>query len=137
YSLTVQGEQLMATAEAMESLSLAAQQSVGETDLSISGAVRIGAPEGFGSYFLAPRLGQLCDRHPELELQLVAITGVFSLSKREADLAVALSPPREGRLTARKLSDYRLGIYASQAYLAGARPILSRGDLTGNRFIGY
>lgn len=137
YSLTIQGEQLLATAEAMESLSFAAQQSVGETDLSISGAVRIGAPEGFGSYFLAPRLGELCDRHPELTLELVAITGGFSLSKREADIAIALSPPHEGRLTARKLSDYRLGLYASDAYLAGRRPIRDRDDLQDQRFIGY
>jgi DNA-binding transcriptional LysR family regulator len=137
YSLTVQGEQLMATAEAMESLSFTAQESVGETDLSISGAVRIGAPEGFGSYFLAPRLGKLCDRHPELELQLVAITGAFSLSKREADIAIALSPPREGRLLARKLSDYRLGLYASNEYLAASEPIRTRDDLLRHRHIGY
>lgn len=137
YSLTVQGEQLMATAEAMESLSLAAQESVGETDLSISGAVRIGAPEGFGSYFLAPRLGTLFDRHPELTLELVAITGAFSLSKREADIAISLSPPREGRLVARKLCDYRLGLYASHGYLAGVGPIRSRDDLLKQRYIGY
>jgi DNA-binding transcriptional LysR family regulator len=137
YSLTVQGEQLMATAEAMESLSFTAQESVGETDLSISGAVRIGAPEGFGSYFLAPTLGRLCDRHPELELQLLAIPGLFSLSKREADIAIALSAPREGRLAARKLCDYRLGLYASHGYLAENRPIRGRADLTDQRFIGY
>lgn len=137
YSLTIQGEQLMATAEAMESLSFTAQESVGETDLSISGAVRIGAPEGFGSYFLAPRLGQLCDRHPDLELQLIAISGAVSLSKREADLAVALSAPREGRLVARKLCDYRLGLYASHEFLARTAPIRSRADLLERRHIGY
>lgn len=137
YSLTVQGEQLMAAAEAMESLSLAAQESVGGTDLSLSGAVRIGAPEGFGSYFLAPRLGRLCDRHPELTLELVAITGAFSLSKREADIAVSLSPPREGRLAARKLCDYRLGLYGSHEYLAGAGRISGRDDLLDQRYIGY
>ena len=28
-----------------------------------------------------------------------------------ADIAITLSPPREGRLLARKLTDYRLGLY--------------------------
>ena len=137
YSLTPHGERLMPTAEAMESLSIAAQTEVGEADLSASGAVRIGAPEGFGSYFLAPRLGMLCSAHAELEVQLVAIPGLFNLSKREADIAIALSPPRGGRLVARKLTDYGLGLYAAPAYLKEGPPIRTRDDLLDRRFIGY
>ena len=137
YSLTVHGERLLPHAEAMESLSLAAQTEVGEADLSISGQVRIGAPEGFGSYFLAPRLGILAERHPELSLQIVALPGVVSLSKREADIAIHLSPPREGRLVARKLTDYRLGLYASPDYLHARPPLQRREDLPAHRFIGY
>jgi DNA-binding transcriptional LysR family regulator len=137
YSLTAHGERLMTTAEAMESLSLSAQSEVGEADLRVSGAVRIGAPEGFGSYFLAPRLGELARRHPELEIDLVAIAGVFSLSKREADIAIHLSPPSEGRLVARKLTDYRLGLFASHDYLDRRGPITRRDELPAHRFIGY
>lgn len=137
YSLTPHGERLLEMAEAMESLALAAQGAVGEADLSVSGVVRIGAPEGFGSYFLAPRLAALTERHPDLEIQIVAIPGVLSLSKREADLAVSLSPPREGRLLTRKLTDYRLSLYAAPAYLENQPPIRARADLTGRRFIGY
>jgi len=137
YTLTSHGERLMATAEAMESLSLAAQSEVGGADLRVTGAVRIGAPEGFGSAFLAPRLGALAARHPELKVELVAIAGVFSLSKREADIAIHLSPPAEGRLVARKLTDYRLGLYASHAYLARTARITRREDLPDHRFIGY
>lgn len=137
YSLTPHGERLMETAEGMESLAIAAQCAVGEADLTVSGVVRIGAPEGFGSYFLAPRMATLVERHPELEVQIVAIPGVLSLSKREADLAVSLSPPREGRLITRKLTDYRLSLYASRAYLEAGSPIESRADLSGRSFIGY
>jgi DNA-binding transcriptional LysR family regulator len=137
YTLTPHGERLMPQAEAMETLALSAQSEVGGAALSVSGAVRIGAPEGFGSYFLAPRLGRLADAHPELEVQLVAIPGLLSLSKREADLAIALSPPREGRLLARKLTDYRLGLYAAPSYLEARGPITSRGELKDHRFIGY
>ena len=137
YALTPHGERLLPAAEAMESLALTAQSEIGEGDLSVSGTVRIGAPEGFGSYFLAPRMCRLADVHPELEIQLVAIPGVLSLSKREADIAIALSPPPEGRLLARKLVDYRLGLYAAPAYLEARPPIESRADLQGQRFIGY
>ncbi len=121
----------------MESLALGAQAEVGGGAAAVTGSVRIGAPEGFGSYFLASRLAALSDLHPELEIQLVAIPGVLSLSRREADMAIHLSAPREGRLTARKLTDYTLGLYASPDYLAAAPPIERRTDLAGHRFIGY
>ena len=137
YTLTVHGERLMVRAEAIESLALAAQSEVGEADLAVTGAVRIGAPEGFGSYFLAPRMAKLADRHPELEIQLVAIPGVLSLSKREADVAITLSPPREGRLLTRKLTDYSLSLYGAPAYLEARPPIETRADLKDQRFIGY
>ncbi|MBV8593912.1 MAG: LysR family transcriptional regulator [Caulobacteraceae bacterium] len=137
YTLTAQGERLLTSAEAMESLALFAQSDVGGSEASVSGAVRIGAPEGVGSYFLAPRMGRLCDLHPSLEVQLVAIPGVFSLSKREADMAIVLSPPREGRLVARKLTDYRLGLYAAPSYLERHEAIRSPADLKRCRGIGY
>ena len=137
YSLTAQGERLLPRAEQMESLALAAQSEVGGSDLSVAGTVRIGAPEGFGSYFLAPRMSALAEAHPQLEIQLVAIPGVLSLSKREADIAVSLSPPAEGRLLARKLTDYRLGLYGSRAYLDASPPLRTRADMKEHRFIGY
>lgn len=45
--------------------------------------------------------------------------------------------PREGRLLARKLTDYRLSLYAAPAYLEAGPPIRTRADLSGRRFIGY
>lgn len=137
YALTAHGERLLVRAEAMESLMLSAQAEVGEADLSVSGVVRIGAPEGFGSYFLAPRLPELAERHPELEIQLVAIPGVLSLSKREADVAIALSAPREGRLISRKLTDYTLSLYGAPSYLDARPSLKSRADMGNHRFIGY
>ena len=99
--------------------------------------MRIGAPEGFGSYFLAPRLGALCDRHPDLEVELVAMGAVFSLSKREADIAVSLTRPEQGRLFSRRLTDYRLGLYASKTYFDTHPEIARIADLKRHRIIGY
>ncbi|MGG2334381.1 LysR family transcriptional regulator, partial [Salmonella enterica] len=55
YTLTIQGDRLLRSAEAIESLALAARGEIGGDALAVSGAVRIGAPDGFGSCFLAPR----------------------------------------------------------------------------------
>jgi DNA-binding transcriptional LysR family regulator len=137
YALTGHGERLLLSAQAMESSALSAQSEIAEADRAVSGTVRIGAPEGFGSYFLGPRIGALCQDHPELEVQLVAMASTFSLSKREADIVIALTVPQEGRLIARKLTDYRLGLYAAPAYLRSNPEILGPQDLSGHRLIGY
>ncbi len=137
YALTASGAQLLPIAESMESLSLKAQDVVGEADLSIEGTVRIGAPEGFGSCFLARRVAKLCEKHPGLVVQIVAGPNTYSLSKREADIAIVLSQPPEGRLVARKLTDFNLGLYSSRAYLENAPPIHGPADLSRHRFVGY
>ncbi|MBM6594763.1 LysR family transcriptional regulator [Microvirga pudoricolor] len=137
YGLTEQGERLLAKAESMESQALAVSAEVGGSDLALSGTVRVGAPDGFGTYFLAPELGRLAELHPNLTLQLVALPRVFSLSKREADIAITLEQPTEGRLVSRKLTDYRLRLYASKDYLDRQGPVADQGDLRGRLFVTY
>lgn len=134
--LSAHGERFLVHAEAMESAMLAASASAG-ADRMIDGTVRVGAPDGFGVAFLAPRLGELSERHPGLRIELVPVPRAFSLSRREADIAVTLERPREGRLVARKLTDYRLGLYASKAYLDTHGTPESLADLSAHRLVGY
>jgi len=70
-------------------------------------------------------------------VQLVVMPGVVKLSKREADLAIALSPPNEQRQIVRKLTTFRVGLYASDAYLRGHPPITSMSELAAHSFISY
>lgn len=134
--LTAQGERFLVQAELMESASLAAAEAAG-ADSSLEGVVRIGAPDGFGVAFLAPRIGELTERHPGLRIELVPVPRAFSLSRREADIAVTLERPREGRLVARKLTDYSLGLYASRAYLDRHGTPETLDDLAHHRLVGY
>lgn len=135
--LTAEGEALLPHAEAMESAMLGASAAIADTDAALSGSVRIGAPDGFGVAFLAPRLGRLTRAYPGLNIQLVPVPRSFSLSRREADIAIALERPSQGRLVARKLADYTLGLYASRAYLEAHGPPERLEHLAGHRLIGY
>ena len=137
YSLTEQGERLLEKAETMESQAMAVSAEVGGSDLALAGTVRVGAPDGFGTYFLAPELGRLAEQHPNLTLQLVALPRIFSLSKREADIAVTLEQPTEGRLVSRKLTDYRLRLYASRDYLDRHGNVSDPSGLAGRLFVTY
>ncbi|HEV7317663.1 MAG TPA: LysR family transcriptional regulator [Ensifer sp.] len=135
--LTAEGEIFLAASERMETEMLAAQSQIGRIDTAIAGTVRIGAPDGFGVSFLAPRLGRLTARYPELKLQLVPVPRSFSLSQREADIAITIERPEQGRLVSSKLTDYTLGLYASSDYLDNHGTPQTIDDLRGHRRIGY
>lgn len=136
-TLTGDGQRLLEHAMRVEAETLAAARAVQGRESAVSGTVRIGAPDGFGVSFLAPRLHQLSDACPQLTVQLVPVPRAFSLSQREADIAVMVGRPETGRLRARKLTDYTLGLYAAREYLA-ARPAPHRvEDLRDHRLVGY
>jgi DNA-binding transcriptional LysR family regulator len=136
-SLSVEGERFLPFAERMESEMFAAQEAVGAHDVTLSGTVRIGAPDGFGVAFLAAQLARIAGRHPNLRLELVPVPRTFSLSRREADIAITLERPREGRLVAKKLVDYTLGLYASRDYLELNPAPQTSEQLSFHRLVGY
>lgn len=137
YVLTSSGRAVLGVVEEMESVSFKlASDGIG-SKRAIEGMFRIAAPDVFGQGFLAEHLGALIDLHPCLEVELVTTPRAVDLSKREADLAITGQRPEHGRLHSLKLTDYELGLYATQAYLDRSPPIRDLSDLGEQRLIGY
>lgn len=137
YQLTDAGRRLMVYAEAMETQSMAVYKDISGKDAQLTGTVRLATTEAVGSQLIARHLTDFRARHPGIELELIAETRRMSLSKREADIAIALARPDSGRLIAWKLADYSLRLYGAPSYLDSHPPIHSREDLAGHDFIGY
>ncbi len=137
YALTEEGARLVPHAEAAEQAMAAAAEDLRAGSSGLSGQVRIGAPDGCATFVLPQVVAAIAAAHPGLEIQIVALPRVFNLSKREADMAIAVSPPAAGRLMVQKLTDYHLHLAASRAYLETHPPIRARADLGAHRFVGY
>ncbi|MER9213090.1 LysR family transcriptional regulator [Mesorhizobium sp. M0663] len=135
--LTPAGGRFLEIAERMEGDMIAARSTVSGEGDDVSGTVRIGAPDGFGVAFLARRLGALTALHRELTIQLVPVPRSFSLSRREADIAITVERPTEGRLVAGKLVDYTLGLFASRAYADTHGLPGTAAELGQHTLIGY
>jgi DNA-binding transcriptional LysR family regulator len=136
YALTEEGTRLLPHAERAETALDGAREALSGPE-GLSGQIRIGAPDGCANYLLPQVLVGICDANPGLEVQIVALPRVFNLSKREADLAIAVSRPTAGRLTVQKLTDYHLHLAAHPDYLARAAPLTSPQDLRHHRLVGY
>ncbi len=133
YALTDLGERIRArAAEAEAQLSLAFDEGQGASS-ALTGQIRIGAPDGVANFLLPQVCAAIQADNPELEVQVLALPRVVNLSRREADMAVTVSPPAASRLTVQKITDYHLHL----ATRVDAAPVTTRDDLQGRPVVGY
>ena len=135
--LTSAGETLLPYAEQVETTSMNLVEHIHGRDSQLAGTIRICAPDGLGNCFLATHLGPFQERHPNLEVELTAVPHYYSLSKREIDILITVTKPISSNIVARKITDYRLGLFASQKYLSQRGEILAGKDLSEHHLIDY
>ncbi len=137
YALTNEGHKLLSHAEAAEAAVEAGREALATQAGQLTGTIRIGAPDGCANFLLPQVCTDIAAENPELEIQIVALPRVVNLSKREVDMAIAVSPPETGKVTVQKLTDYRLSLAAARSYLRQSDPIETVADLEGHRIVGY
>lgn len=117
YFLTPDGENIAEIGKRMELDSLAVERSAAGGQSSLSGEVTVSAPPAMAAALIAPRLGELRGKYPDLHIRLSGDTRNVSLVRREADIAIRLSRPVDAELVVRKLATVTFFLYASQGYL--------------------
>jgi DNA-binding transcriptional LysR family regulator len=135
YILTEEGELLLKAAEKIEHLTIDAQSQIAGKDFEVSGTVRIAAPDGIATFFLAPWLVGLRKMYPDLNVKLIIPRQQSKLSRREADMALTIDRPSEKKVISEKAGDVMLRLYASKAYLAEAPKIETSKDLALHDFV--
>lgn len=137
YALTDAGQRLLTHAvRAEQAMDGAVEELAGQSG-SLSGQIRIGAPDGAANYLLPQVCDEIRRANPDLEIQILALPRIVNLTRREADMVIAVSPPTAGRLTVQKITDYKLHLAAARWYLKNNPPINSLSDLSQHTVIGY
>ncbi|MFO7920818.1 MAG: LysR family transcriptional regulator [Nioella sp.] len=134
YALTEAGERMRGPAEQAESAFSAGIGAATGLGAALTGSIRIGAPDGCANFLLPQVCAAIAAENPGLETQILALPRVVNLSKREADMAITVSPPSAGRLLVQKVSDYHLHLAAPAAMAAR---IATLDDLRTVPVIGY
>ncbi|GAA6192328.1 LysR family transcriptional regulator [Phaeobacter gallaeciensis] len=137
YALTSAGERLLTHGEQAEDAMRAAAEDISGSADTLSGQIRIGAPDGCANYLLPQVCSQICDENPDLDIQILALPRMINLSRREADMAVTVSAPTAGQLLVQKITDYKLHLVGTRRYLRRHDEILKVEDLKSHRMIGY
>ncbi len=135
--LTASGRNIRGTVEEMEASVHAVERKAGGDDTRLEGVVRVTLTEAFAVSTLLPRFGAFRERHPGIEVQFLTDYGALDLARREADLAVRLTRPKEETLVARKVGEIAITLYASEAYLARRGIPDPTAAFAGHDVLGY
>jgi len=113
--LTTAGERAALHAEAIEREISALEVALSGADDIVAGTVRVTSVPIIINHILVPAAQILLKHHPQLQLELIGDARDFSLTRREADLALRLARPSTGgtKVTARRIGSVRYAVYAS------------------------
>jgi DNA-binding transcriptional LysR family regulator len=75
--------------------------------------------------------------HPGIVVELVVDNRVLSLSRREADVALRVTRPKEPDLFGRKLGDISWMVYGTPALVAAHGPIGMTEQMLDRQFVGW
>ncbi len=128
WSKTAAGQELAELAERVEDDVLAMARHADARDSALHGTVRLTTVPHLATHLLPPALPALRQRHPGLVLEVVADARAFNLSRREAELALRLSRPRDSGLVARRLSVLAYAFYTAVSTEAGGRGAVNLRD---------
>ena len=117
YVLTPAGRAILPRAERMEMEALALEREVTGSDDRLEGTVRVSVTEMLATRFIAPHIARFAEKHPEIALDLVCTNEVVNLARREADVALRLTRPREDNVITKELSPILVALYASKKYV--------------------
>lgn len=137
YHLNGAGQKLLAQAEEIAAAFDRLRPDSSSQSEHLSGVVRIGCTEGFGTYLFAPCLARLRAAFPGISIDLLVKQRPVQLSRKEADIVINIDRPERGPYLLSKLLDYKLGLFASRQYLAKNSAPSCTSDLSGHHFVSY
>lgn len=115
--LTEQGELLYEATRDMSKKLETAEARIRDADEEVFGELRVTTTTGFGTLWLAPRIGRLYDQYPDLKIDLLLEERVMDLPMREADVAIRMKEPSQADLVRRRLMNVNMCFYTTQEYI--------------------
>lgn len=98
------GMQLIGFAETVEKQILEADAVFDTRRSGVTGELRLSSISFVNTYFIGPRIIEFQRDHPDLLISLEASDDRVSLAYREADVALRLARPSEGRLIGKRIA---------------------------------
>ncbi|MDH5444250.1 MAG: LysR family transcriptional regulator [Gammaproteobacteria bacterium] len=117
YEMTEAGELVLHKAGSIEDEILELRRELQGKDLRLQGNIRLTAPEGVSHYILMPHIASFYEEHPDVTIELKPSSVIFEMGRSEVDLAIRMTDTPPQNCIAKKICDFKMGLYACDAYL--------------------
>ncbi|PAY06377.1 MULTISPECIES: LysR family transcriptional regulator [Bradyrhizobium] len=111
FVLTDEGTSVLVHAERMEEEADALAREVAGQDRQLDGLLRISSSDWFGAHLLTPVLAEFARLQPRVVVELLTDARLYSLPRREADIAFRITPFDEAEVISRRLMHIEYGVY--------------------------
>jgi DNA-binding transcriptional LysR family regulator len=115
--LTEQGESLNRTVREVFAKLAMTEALLTESKEKAAGRLKVTTTVGFGTTWLAPRLGDFLEKYPDITMSLLLDDGELDLAMREADVAIRMHAPKQPDLVQRHLFQIQWVTVAAPGYL--------------------
>ena len=114
FVLTDEGQTVLAHAERMEEEALALRRELAGADGQLEGLLRVACADWFGEIVLTPIVAEMATLHPRVVVELLTDHRLYSLTRREADIAFRIKPFDEPEVIFRRLVSLDYGVYQAE-----------------------
>lgn len=123
---TTAGTEAVEAARKIETELFALDTRITAQDAELEGPLRVTAAQLIFQVQLAEIIARFAERHPQIELSMIAANEVLSLQRREADVAVRVTDRPDDTLFGRRATGQSRTFYASKTYLRTHDEALSK-----------
>ena len=124
FTPTAAGEEAVAAARRMEAEVLALDTRITAQDAELEGPLRVTAAQLLFQVQLAEIMQNFAERHPRIELEMIAANEKLSLHRREADIAVRVTDAPDDNLFGRLATGQRRCFYMSKDFARRTREVM-------------
>jgi DNA-binding transcriptional LysR family regulator len=135
--LTEQGDLLYRTVSDVMGKLQTAEILLTDTTTKPTGEIRITAPVGLGSVWMASRIREFIELYPDIRVELILDDEQIDIAMRAGDVAIWTREPDDASLIRRPLFNAKVRALASAAYIRKFGQPETLADLNGHRIISY
>ncbi len=129
YKLTIEGQQLLEAAKAVEQAVWGLERKITGKDLKLEGSIRLTTTDTLLHTIVGRPLAMFHRQYPDIVMDVSITNSILSLTRRDADVAIRPAQSKPDPLVGHYLGDIQFAIYASPDYLRDRpRPTLAELD---------
>jgi DNA-binding transcriptional LysR family regulator len=133
--ITAEGAKVFEAARKMEAASYQLIQAGEQTQVNLSGEVRLAVTEGLGTFWIAPRLVEFQHANPHLLVDVHCAMKSADVLRLEADVAIQIMRPTAPDLRMIKLGRLHFMFFASPGYIETFGMPKNAADLVNHRIL--